>query len=136
MFRSLRFRLPALFLAGAALAGLVSTIISIGLFQDYTEDRLIAEMRREARGLTSLYAEQAERAIRQPRSTLPRLAAATRRFEQASGSRIYYAGAKIFYGAERSGLRTVDPGVVTWRDGHIRNLEFTPPGAGREYLAV
>ena len=52
MFRSLRFRLPALFLAGATLAGLVSTIISIGLFQDYTEDRLIAELRREARAFT------------------------------------------------------------------------------------
>ena len=54
MFRSLRFRLPALFLAGATLAGLVSTAISIGLFQDYTEERLVAELRREARGLTSL----------------------------------------------------------------------------------
>jgi signal transduction histidine kinase len=136
MFRSLRFRLPALFLAGAILAGLISTIISIGLFQDYTEDRLIAEMRREARGLTSLYAEQAERAIRQPRSTLPRLAAATRRFEQASGSQIYYAGQKIFYGTERSGLRTLDDDIVQWRDGRVRNFEFTPPDANREYLAV
>ena len=62
MFRSLRFRLPAFFLAGAVLAGLISTLIALGLFQDYTEDRLVAELRREARGLSSLYAEQAIRA--------------------------------------------------------------------------
>ena len=43
MFRSLRFRLPAFFLAGAVLAGLISTLIALGLFQDYTEDRLVAE---------------------------------------------------------------------------------------------
>src|SRR5215217_748751 len=136
MFRSLRFRLPALFLAGAALAGLVSTIISIGLFQDYTEDRLIAEMRREARGLTSLYAEQADRAIGEPELVLPRLARATLRFEQASGSRIYYAGQKIFYGSGGSGLRTVPRTIVEWRDGRVRTFEFTPPGARREYLAI
>src|SRR5215213_9129816 len=124
MFRSLRFRLPALFLAGAILAGLVSTAISVGLFQDYTEDRLIAEMRREARGLTSLYAEQAERAIGQPELTLRRLARATLQFEQASGSRIYYAGQRIFYGSERSGLRTVPPTIVRWRDGRVRSFEF------------
>jgi hypothetical protein len=37
MFRSLRFRLPALFLAGIALAGLISTAIAYSLFQDYVE---------------------------------------------------------------------------------------------------
>ncbi|MDQ3778915.1 MAG: hypothetical protein M3310_08665, partial [Actinomycetota bacterium] len=83
MFRSLRFRLPALFLAGALLAGLVSTVISIGLFQDYTEDRLVAEMRREARGLTSLYGEQAALAFDQPETAVRRLERVTLRFEQA-----------------------------------------------------
>ena len=61
VFRSLRFRLPAFFLAGSVLAGLISTLIALGLFQDYTEDRLVAELQREARGLSSLYAEQAIR---------------------------------------------------------------------------
>jgi signal transduction histidine kinase len=136
MFRSLRFRLPALFLAGAALAGLVSTVLSIGLFQDYTEDRLVAELRREARGLTSLYAEQAQRAIGEPDTTLKRLSRATRQFEQASGSQLYYAGVKFFFGPGRSGLRTVPPNIVVWRDGKVRTFEFTPPGAKREYVAV
>jgi signal transduction histidine kinase len=134
MFRSLRFRLPALFLAGATLAGLVSTIISIGLFQDYTEDRLIAELRREARGLTSLYAEQARRVLEAPEGQRV-LPLATRRLEQASGSNLYYAGTRIFYG-QRSGLRDLPHDIVPWRDGEVRTFEFTPPGARREYLAV
>jgi signal transduction histidine kinase len=136
VFRSLRFKLPALFLAGAALAGLVSTIISIGLFQDYTEDRLRAELRREARGLTALYAEQAARAIDAERPTLRRLSRATRQFEQASGSRIYYVGLRIFF-SQGSGLRGGLPeDTVRWKDGEIRTFEFTPPDARREYLAV
>jgi signal transduction histidine kinase len=134
MFRSLRFRLPALFLAGAALAGVVSTIISIGLFQDYTEDRLRAELRREARGLTILYAEEAERATRAGEPTL-RLSRATRRFEQASGSQIYYVGLRIFFG-QGSGLRALPENTVQWKDGGIRTFEFTPPDANRKFLAV
>ena len=34
--KSLRFRLPALFLAGIALSGLVTSLIALRLFQDYT----------------------------------------------------------------------------------------------------
>jgi signal transduction histidine kinase len=135
MFRSLRFRLPAFFLAGTALAGVVSTVISIGLFQDYTEDRLRAELRREARGLTALYAEQARRAIDQPDAVVRRLARATRQFEQASGSQIYYVGLQIFF-SQGSGLRALPPNAVIWSDGQIRTFEFTPPGASRPYLAV
>ena len=65
MFRSLRFRLPALFLAGATLAGLVSTVIAIGLFQDYTA---IGRRRAAARGAgpPSLYVEQARGRSRSP----------------------------------------------------------------------
>jgi signal transduction histidine kinase len=134
MFKSLRFRLPALFLAGAALAGLVSTAIALGLFQDYTEDRLRAELRREARGLTSLYAEQARRSAETPDERQP-LPLATRRLEQASGSRLYYVGLRVFY-AQPSRLRPLPPGTVEFSDGRIRTFEFTPPDAEREYLAV
>jgi signal transduction histidine kinase len=137
VFRSLRVRLPVLFLAGAVLAGLVSTVISVGLFQDYTEDRLVAEMRREARGLTSLYGEQAARVIDQPETALVgrRLERATRRFEQASGSRLYYAGLRVFF-TQSSGLRALPHDTVEWRDGRMRTFEFTPPGGRREYIGV
>ena len=77
MFRSLRFRLPAFFLAGVVVAGLVATAIAVRLFQDYTRDRTYAELRREARGLAELYGETAGLA----RRDLPR------NLEQATGDR-------------------------------------------------
>jgi signal transduction histidine kinase len=131
MFRSLRFRLPAFFLAGAAIAGLVSTVIALGFFQDYTEDRLVAELRREARGLATLYAEQAIRAQDTDRPYF----VAPERLEQASGSRLYYVGVRFtFRGTTR--LKTLPQNTIPWKDGKVRTFEFTPPDAKREYLAV
>jgi signal transduction histidine kinase len=131
MFRSLRFRLPAFFLAGAILAGVVSTIISVGLFQDYTEDRLVSELRREARGLSRLYVEQAIRAQDTDRPYF----VAPERLEQASGSQIYYVGLRIvFRGSTR--LKTLPQNTVDWKEGQVRTFEFTPPGSNRRYLAV
>ena len=101
MFRSLRFRLPALFLAGIALTGLVSTLIAFGLFRSYTQDQAQSELRREAAGLTQLYARQAERS--QESGTDPPFFAA-RRLEAASGNRLFYIGLKIFSG-QTTGLR-------------------------------
>ena len=59
MFHSLRFRLPALFLAGILVAGLVSTAIAIRLFQSYERDQALRSLRREAAGLAALYHDQA-----------------------------------------------------------------------------
>jgi hypothetical protein len=63
MFHSLRFRLPALFLVGIVLAGLISTLIAVKLFQDYTRNRKFGELDREARGLAQLYADRAGQAV-------------------------------------------------------------------------
>src|SRR2546422_2497745 len=58
MFGSLRFRLPALFLLGIVLAGLVAALISIRFFQNYTRARAIDELRSESVGIVQLYARQ------------------------------------------------------------------------------
>ena len=55
MFRSLRFRLPAFFLAGIALAGLVATAVALRLFQDYARDQSLRELNREVIGITQLF---------------------------------------------------------------------------------
>jgi hypothetical protein len=62
LFHSLRFRIPALFLAGIVISGLISTVTAYQLFEDYVQDRFVAELRREAAGLTDLYASQAVQA--------------------------------------------------------------------------
>src|SRR3954449_2679094 len=59
MFGSLRVRLPALFLLGVVLAGLVAALISIRFFQSYNHTRAVDELRSEGVGIVQLYAAQA-----------------------------------------------------------------------------
>ncbi len=104
MFRSLRFRLPAIFLAGLVLSGLVSTLIAVRLFQDYAREQTIDELRREAAGIAVLYAENAGR------ETLSAGA-----LEEATGDRLFYvpfaAGIELFP-AQQFGLRPLPPDAV------------------------
>ena len=61
MLGSLRFRLPAVFLLGIALAVLVAALISVRFFQSYTQARGVDELRAESAGIVQLYATQAGR---------------------------------------------------------------------------
>jgi signal transduction histidine kinase len=133
LFYSLRFRLPALFLAGVVIAGLISTLTAYQLFQDYTEDRFVAELRREARGLTDLYASQAVQASDEDR---PPPFAQGRRLERASGSLLFYCGADPFASPQGFGLRRLSPCPVDQQSERSVQFEFTPPTAKRPYLAV
>ncbi|HZT84798.1 MAG TPA: HAMP domain-containing sensor histidine kinase [Gaiellaceae bacterium] len=58
MLRSLRFRLPALFLLGIVLAGLVATLIAVSFFQSYTRTHAASELRAESAGIVRLYRQQ------------------------------------------------------------------------------
>src|SRR3712207_194142 len=89
MFRSLRFRLPALFLAGIVLAVLVATVLALRLFQEYAREQTIQELQRQAAGLTALF---------QGQITLGPQPSAPRRLEQTTGGRIYYTGIDLFPG--------------------------------------
>ena len=134
--RSLRFRLPALFLVGIVVAGLVTATLAVRFFQEKTRDDTLAELRRQARGLADLYADQALRSAgqgtRAPRFAAPRL-------ERATGTALFYSGTKLFAGAD-SGLRQLERGVVpneeALEDGQPQTFEFVPPGEERRYLAV
>lgn len=59
MFRSLRFRLPALFLLGIVLAAGVATLIAVRFFQDYARTHAASELRAESAGIVQLYQRQA-----------------------------------------------------------------------------
>ena len=127
MFRSLRFRLPALFLLAILLAGLLSAAIALQLFRDYTQGQAQDELRREASGLAQLYADAALRAADEG-AQAPDFAAA--KIEEATGDRIFYAGASVFPGQE-SGLVQVPvaslPPEARGLDQAIV-FEFVPPG--------
>jgi len=135
MLQSLRFRLPALFLAGIVLAGIVSAAIAFRLLQDYSHDQSLKELRREAAGLTRLYARQAIKSSDEGR-TAPAFAAPE--LESATGDRLYYAGLPLFPG-QPSGLRRLPRGLVDWRAiraGKTVTFEFTPPDGDRPFLAI
>ena len=59
MLRSLRFRLPALFLLGIVLAGVVATLIAVRFFQGYARSHAATELRAESAGLVGLYEQKA-----------------------------------------------------------------------------
>ncbi len=124
MFRSLRFRLPAFFLAGIVLAGLLATAIAIVVFQSYTRDRTVGSLRREAKGLAALYAEQANRD-----------AFSSKHLEEATGNQLFYVGLSLFPGQKPS-LRKLPNNTIDWLSGRVVEFHFTPPGEHRRFLAV
>ena len=127
MFRSLRFRLPAIFLAGVALAGLVASLIAIRLFQDHVRSESLAELRREAIGIAQLYAEKAGDIPIDPAS-----------LERTTGDRLFYLGLDLFPGQQarltRLPFTAVPEEALTARGPYT--FEFEPPGEDRTFLAV
>jgi two-component system sensor histidine kinase BaeS len=132
MFRSLRFRLPAFFLVGIVVSGVIATAVALALFQNYGRKQLLTKLRREANGLTALYQRQAIAANDTGARTLR---FAPRQLERATGDKIFYVGADVFPD-QVSGLRQLPQNVVDWRSGEERTFEFRPPGFERTYLAV
>jgi two-component system, OmpR family, sensor kinase len=138
MLNSLRFRLPALFLAGIALAGLVTSLIALRLFQDFTRNESLQELRQEARGLADLYAEWAVRALDEDKAA-PTFAAS--KLEAATGDRLFevvLAPAFLDDFDRDSGLRRLsrkDVGVALSTD-RVMTFDFQPPGEDLSYLAA
>ncbi len=132
--RSLRFRLPAIFLLGVVVAGIVTSVVAIRLFQDYTEEQAVRELRRQARGLAALYEEQSQQYLDEG-TDAPRLAAP--RLEQASGAELYYVGVELFPG-QISGLERVprEELGLSALPRQTRTIEFVPPGDDRTYQAI
>ena len=140
MLGSLRFRLPALFLLGVVLAGLVATVISIRFFQSYTRTRTIHELRSESIGIVSLYASQAG-AEEVPVGTLTKA---------IGGDRIFYVpivpGASLFSGPlphlpagtlTRKELASGEPTTLNLKVGGTQYLAVAEPVAiGRQVLGA
>ncbi|MGH3058030.1 MAG: sensor histidine kinase [Gaiellaceae bacterium] len=135
MLRSLRVRLPAIFLVGVLMAALVTAAIAVHFFQEDTRSRGLEELQRQAQGLAELYAFQAATSVDESRDA-PRFAPPL--LERATGSVIYYSGVEIFPG-QVTGLRTLPERYLDWTmldAGRPQTLEFRPPGTDRVYLAA
>ena len=132
MFRSLRFRVPALFLAGIVLAGLVATSIALRLFQDFILESARADLRRESLGVTRLYEQQAIR------SNTP---VSTKQLEQATGDQIFYVprAAGIVIDPGQRALKRLPPSfvdVAALEQKPLIEFEFMPPGDRRTFLGA
>jgi signal transduction histidine kinase len=129
MLRSLRFRLPALFLVGIVVSGLIAAVIALRLFQSFVSSLLTSELRRDAIGLTELYQEQANK----ENGAAPRFAAA--KLEKATGAKLFFIGVSPFPNA--SPLTILPRHVLpNWQSNRRITFELTPPGAHRTYVAV
>jgi signal transduction histidine kinase len=133
VFRSLRFRLSAFFLASIVLSGLVAAALAFRLLDAYTLSRARADLNREAAGLTELYAYWTAH------SNLP---LPGKQLSRASGDRLYfipaYPGFALFPKEaprfERLSRRTVP--IDRMRTGKTVSFEFVPPRRNRPYIAV
>jgi signal transduction histidine kinase len=131
MLRSLRFQLPALFLLGIVVSGLVSAAIALRLFQSYAQNRAIdqayEEVAREATGLTKLYVRRAGfRSL------------SARNLELATGDRIFYRGLDLFPG-QVPAFTPLPRGVVDPQQLQRQRLlrfEFRPRGSDETLLAA
>jgi len=130
MLSSLRFRLPALFLVGIVVSGLIASIVALQLFQDYVLDRSKVELRREALGLTEVFARQAIAA--NDIGEVPRIA---KQLERATGDRLFYVGVDPVPDGS-IGLERLPEAAVDWRSGRTITFEFKPPGDDRTFVAV
>ncbi len=143
MFRSLRVRLPLVFLAGLVLAGVITTLIAVRLFQSLAHDQTLTRAEpRGARRSRALYTEAIpasygnnDKAGKSNDRSAPRYAAAT--LEQATGDKIYFIGGRngLFPG-QITGLRRLPLKTIDWSSGKSLSFEFTPPGTHRVHLAV
>ena len=131
--RSLRFRIPAIFLVGVLVAGVVTAVFAIRLFQDYTQDRAVAEIRRQAAGLAQLYEDSLLGPDEEGR--MPGFAASV--LEDATGSRIYYSGIEIVP-AGGAGVRPLARSFINWeavRSNQVQTFEFVPPDSDLTFIA-
>jgi signal transduction histidine kinase len=137
VFSSLRFRLPALFLAAIVLAGLVSTAIAVSVSKSYAQSTLRKEafkqLGSEARGITQIYADSSKKLGCPPPS---------QELERASGDQVFYIprakGIDVFPCATPA--YTILPRHVLDFDrilaGRTVQFEFTPPGGKATLLGV
>jgi signal transduction histidine kinase len=141
MLGSLRVRLPLVFLAGILLAGVITTLISIRLFQDFSRGQALTKLKREGYGIAQIYSAAVAASYgnvdkagnsndrKPPNFDAPNL-------EKATGNKIYFVGPGLFPGQGFVGLDRLPTGTVDWISGRSLTFEFTPPKAHRVYLAV
>jgi signal transduction histidine kinase len=134
MFQSLRARLALLFAGTLLLATVISLLASVRLYQSYARGQTADELKGQVSGIASYY-EKALEEIFGGKGVTSRVGA--QRFEQITGSELYYSGTEPFPGQPQTFRQA---GInLDWRvlkDGERRVFEFTPAGESHRYVGV
>jgi hypothetical protein len=129
MLRSLRFRLPAIFLLGFVIAALVATAISVRFFQSYTHDRAVERLAGEGAGIVQLYTLNPST---NKKNTVP-----PKRLERAlGGDRLFFTPVVRNF-PFLDGLPEVPAGTIDMQEVNRRGkVSFDFVFHGRRYLGV
>jgi signal transduction histidine kinase len=139
MFSSLRVRLPLLFLAGLIVAGVVTTLIAVQLFQRQANNQTLSQLRLDAKAIAQLYSkwvlldiDAKQGHTRKPAPFVPGS------LEKATGDLIYWAGVKNLFPVpgDESGLTPLTSPSIQWMNGAALTFSFVPPGQSTTYLAA
>ena len=133
MLRSLRFRVPALFLIGIVLSGVVAARPRVGFFQNYVQNRVARRAAAERDRPREPVRRAGDCALDQDRPPVP-LSATD--LEAASGNSIYYVGRRSSSRTTRAcaGCRTGSSPTGARRA--CARSTSAPPGADKTYFAV
>ena len=137
--RSLRVRLPLVFLAGILLAGTITALIAIRLFQDFARNQAYRKLTREAHGIAQLYATSINNGYGNQTDRRAPTQYARQALELATGDRIYRVGPKQLFPGQKAaitGLTRLPSVPIDWHSGKSLSFELTPPGQKRRYYAV
>jgi signal transduction histidine kinase len=143
---SLRVRLPLVFLAGIILAGLVTTLIAVRLFRDFSHDQALAKLSREANGIAHLYAKSVNESYafknsKKSNDRKPPKQVTAGSLELATGDTIFFLGPhRLFPGQDTQPIPGLEPfpakTTFDWISGKSGTFEFTLPGTNHRYYAV
>jgi signal transduction histidine kinase len=143
---SLRVRLPLVFLAGIILAGLVTTLIAVRLFRDFSHDQALAKLSREANGIAHLYAKSVNESYafknsKKSNDRKPPKQVTAGSLELATGDTIFFLGPhRLFPGQDTQPIPGLEPfpakTTFDWISGKSGTFEFTLPGTKHRYYAV
>jgi two-component system sensor histidine kinase BaeS len=131
---SLRVRLPFVFLAGILIAGIVTTAISVRLFQQFAHNQALSKLSREAYGIARLYSPAQSYGNKRDRRAPTTFDADT--LELATGDRIYFVGGNRLNPGQITGLRRLPSPTIDWYSGKSLTFEFKPPGQKRTWIAA
>jgi signal transduction histidine kinase len=134
--RSLRVRLPLVFLGGILLAGVVTAAISIRLFQSFAHDSAVATLSHNAQGVAALYSIAINQSYGNKSDRQKPAVYAAKNLEKATGDRLYFVGPNLFPGQGITGLRVLPFKTIDWTSGKSETFEFKPPDSDKTFIAV